>query len=378
MRAQEYRNTPASIGSRQFTQLARWKFREFNELPHVFATRLRLAQEPASAYVDQFPKEKTVLVARFIAFVTGSFAAVLLLLSLLDPEAFLHFEVTKDRTVIFYLGVCTAILAISRGMIPDAQAIAADPEALMRKVTEHTHYLPEHWAGRLHSAEVHLAFGQLFQLRVTTFAHELLSVVVAPFVLAYTLPPLAPRLIDFFREFTVHVDGLGYVCSFAEFNFHRAGDVGAPPTTSGKAATLLGRAPAPAKRKLELSMLGFAQAHPNWQPEEDGAASVLFAKATNATKAQAYERAFQRAAATRPARGRATTAPSGKQASRGPPTTATLIEHDEAGLGASYVEPLSLDDSALPPSSVASPGVGGAAGREQSFLGLLTQAQRSW
>jgi autophagy-related protein 9 len=29
------------------------------------------------------------------------------------------------------------------------------------------------------------------------------------------------QIIDFFREFTIHVDGLGYVCSFAEFDFKR-------------------------------------------------------------------------------------------------------------------------------------------------------------
>lgn len=368
--AQEYRNTPSSIGSRNFTQLARWKFREYNELPHVFETRLRLARDPASKYIDQFPKEKTVLVARFVAFVAGSFAAVLLLLTLFDPEAFLHFEITQDRTVIFYLGVCTAILAVSRGMIPDAQTIATDPADLMHLVTEHTHYLPQEWAGQLHSAQVHTAFGQLFQIRIVSFAQELLSVVVAPFVLAYTLPPLAPRLIDFFREFTVHVEGLGYVCSEAEFNFKRPGT---RPTVvpSGKAAAVLGVAVG-GKIKMERSMMSFAKAHPNWQPDDEGAASVVLAKqaASLGAKAREYDRAFQRASAVgRPSVPRASSSPK-RQRRAAPVQATTLIEHDEAGLGASYIEPLSLDDSPTSPSSPPA--------REQSFLGLLTQAQRSW
>jgi autophagy-related protein 9 len=68
------------------------------------------------------------------------------------------------------------------------------------------------------------------------FAQEILSVILTPFVLWFSLPPCAPAIIDFFREFSVHVDGRGYVCSFAEFNFERHGNVkfGAPSQTQDK------------------------------------------------------------------------------------------------------------------------------------------------
>lgn len=62
-------------------------------------------------------------------------------------------------------------------------------------------------------------------MKILIFFQELLSVVLTPFVLWFSLPPCAPAIIDFFREFSVHVDGRGYVCSFAEFNFERHGNV---------------------------------------------------------------------------------------------------------------------------------------------------------
>jgi autophagy-related protein 9 len=62
-------------------------------------------------------------------------------------------------------------------------------------------------------------------MKVLIFVEELASVVLTPFVLWFSLPPCAPVIIDFFREFTVHVDGRGYVCSFAEFNFERHGNI---------------------------------------------------------------------------------------------------------------------------------------------------------
>ena len=57
------------------------------------------------------------------------------------------------------------------------------------------------------------------------FVQEILSVVLTPLVLWFSLPDCAPAITDFFREFTVHVDGLGYVCSFAVFDFKRHGNV---------------------------------------------------------------------------------------------------------------------------------------------------------
>lgn len=42
-------------------------------------------------------------------------------------------------------------------------------------------------------------------------------------MLWYSLPDCAPAAIDFFRESTVHVEGLGHVCSFGVFDFKRLG-----------------------------------------------------------------------------------------------------------------------------------------------------------
>ncbi|CBQ69197.1 related to ATG9-integral membrane protein required for Cvt and autophagy transport [Sporisorium reilianum SRZ2] len=272
---EEYHKDPSNLGSRQYTQYARWKFREFNELPHLFRRRCHTSYAPASKYIDQFPKEKTAIVARFVAFVAGSFTAVLILASVIDPDLFVHFNITPQRNVLFYIGVFGAILAVSRGMIPD-EHLVFEPEAMLREVIQHTHYLPEDWKGRFHSAQVHQAFGQLYTLKIYIFVQELLSVVTTPFVLWLSLPGCAPELIDFLRAYTVHVDGLGHVCSFAVFDFARqptASTMGGAAAKgihgrqqhrsgSGKRALRNGMR----EGKMEQSILGFRANHPDWDP----------------------------------------------------------------------------------------------------------------
>lgn len=219
----EYQRNPSQIGSRQYTPLAEWKFREFNELWHLFQRRTNMSYPFASRYVDQFPKDKTVQISRFVAFIAGALASVLALASVIDPELFLGFEITAERTVLFYLGVFGTMWAVARGAVPE-ENIVFDPEYALSNVIEYTHYLPSHWRGRLHSNEVRREFALLYQMKVIIFLEEMLSIIFTPFVLWFSLPKCSERLVDFFREFTVHVDGLGYVCSFGVFDFKKGGN----------------------------------------------------------------------------------------------------------------------------------------------------------
>ncbi|KAJ5295879.1 hypothetical protein PENANT_c001G04133 [Penicillium antarcticum] len=220
----EFKKNPGQIGSRQYTPMAEWKFREFNELWHIFERRINMSYPFASRYVDQFPKDKTVQVARFVAFVSGALASVLALASVIDPELFLGFELTPDRTVLFYLGIFGTVWAFARGLAPEETDVF-DPEFALLELIDFTHYFPSGWKGRLHSDDVRKEFAILYQLKIVIFLEEILSMIFTPFVLWFTLPKCSDRIIDFFREFTVHVDGVGYLCSFAVFDFKKGTNV---------------------------------------------------------------------------------------------------------------------------------------------------------
>ena len=218
----EYQKNPAQIGARCYTPYAEWKFREFNELSHFFERRTKMSYPFAARYVEQFPKAKTEIAARFVSFIAGAIVSVLFIASALDPDLFFGFEITHDRTVLFYIGLFGAIWAIARGMLPDDNTVH-DTALTMSEIIQFTHYSPAHWHNRLASDDVRREFVQLYKMKLVIFFEELSSMFFTPFILWYSLPACSDRIIDFFREFTVHVDGIGYVCSFAEFNFQRRG-----------------------------------------------------------------------------------------------------------------------------------------------------------
>ncbi|POS84198.1 hypothetical protein EPUL_002957 [Erysiphe pulchra] len=221
-RGQEYQKNPAAVGSRQYTPLALWKFREFNELQHLFEKRVNMSYPFASRYLDQFPKVKVIQLARFVAFCAGAIVSVLAVATLWDPEMLTNFEITTDRPVVFYIGIFGAIWALTNGMLPEDNLVF-EPEFALRNVIDYIHYMPNHWHNRLHSNDVKTEFARLYKLKIVIFIEEVFSIIVTPFILWFSLPKCSDPIVDFFREFTVHVDGVGYVCSFAVFDFKKNG-----------------------------------------------------------------------------------------------------------------------------------------------------------
>lgn len=249
----EYQKNPAQIGTREYNPYAEWKFREFNELYHLFQRRIFMSYPFASRYVNQFPKDKTVQTAQLVTLVSGAVVSVLGLATVLDQENFLNFEITSGRTTIFYLGVFGTIWALARGLLPDDNMVY-DTSNSLQEVIDFTHYEPAHWKGRLHTTDVKQEFSQLYQMKVVIFIEEVLSMIFTPFVLCFTLPNCSERIIDFFREFTIHVDGIGYVCSFAEFGFYKPGT---KPASTDPTRTARDEYFASKDNKLEHSYWGF-------------------------------------------------------------------------------------------------------------------------
>jgi len=216
----EFTRNPSRLSARSFTPFAEWKIREFNELEHLFQRRLRQAMPFANDYLKQFPKDKQDQFARFVALVSGALAAVLGMFSVWDSELFLGFEVTPGRTALFWLTIVVGIFGLAHGALPDENEVH-DPVLHLKEVLMFTHYMPAHWKNRLHSNEVLSEFSAMYQMKILIFVEEILSLIVAPWILLRNANSNCERIIDFFREQTVHVDGIGYQCNFAVFGFKK-------------------------------------------------------------------------------------------------------------------------------------------------------------
>lgn len=262
--AQEMHKDPATAGTRTWSQLARWKIREFNELEHFFDKRINASFPPANKYVLQFPANDLAVVAKFIVFICGSFAGVLIVLSLIDESLLLYVKVF-DRNLLWYIAIFGIITAVARPFVVDKHTIF-DPDTVFMKVVKETHYYPKRWRNKVHTYDVYDEFTSLFPYKIAAFLQEVASIVLVPFWMMFVLPGQAEAIVRFIQDFTENLDDLGDVCAFASFDFelHGNSNYGAHVRRDTRYRSKQG--------KMEKSFLTFMENNPNYTPGPHGQA----------------------------------------------------------------------------------------------------------
>jgi autophagy-related protein 9 len=255
---------PKEAGSRQWTHLAKWTFKEYNELPHVFRERLAASRGPADTYVAQFPSTVASIVSKFVCAVLGALVSTMLFVGLLDDSLLIQTHIWS-RNLLWYIGVFAAVIAVARSFRVDDTPVH-DPDQCLRAVALHTHYMPHRWRGpgRAANSQVQDEFLSLYRFRVLVFLEEMASVLLTPYMLWFDLPARAAKIVSFIGEFTVNPPGVGAVCSLAVFDFatHGNSKYGAPVNAPKTARSKHG--------KLEKSYVNFSRQHPGWSGTETG------------------------------------------------------------------------------------------------------------
>jgi len=259
---QEMQKNPTTVGTRTWSQLARWEIREFNELEHFFDYRINSSLPTANEFCQQFPSNVVSIVMKFIVFVCGAIASVLIVLSVYDESTLLYVKVF-DRNLLFYIAFFGMAITVARPFVVEKNAVF-NPAEVYKKMLVYTHFLPTHWIGKEHTYDVYDEFQIMFPYKIAEFAYELLAVFVVPLWMIFSMPRQAQRVVEFVREFTETVDGLGDVCCFATFDFERHGnsDYGAHLRRVKQFQSKQG--------KMEKSFVTFTVNNPNWEPSEDG------------------------------------------------------------------------------------------------------------
>ncbi|KAK7268282.1 hypothetical protein RIF29_20978 [Crotalaria pallida] len=264
--AEQFYNHPSTASSRRWSNLSRWIFREFNEVDHLFKHRINSSVLHASDYLKQFPSPIISIIAKFISFVSGGFAAVLIIIAFLE-ESLLEGHIF-GRNLLWYAAVFGTITAISRAAITD-ELLVLDPEGAMSMVVQHTHYMPKRWRGKESTENVRIEFETLFQYTGMMLLEEMASIFLTPYLLLFVVPKRVDDILQFIADFTMNVEGVGHVCSFSTFDFQEHGNSNYCSPYSAP------RNRRSSQGKLEKSFLSFQSSYPSWESNAQGKQFLL-------------------------------------------------------------------------------------------------------
>ncbi|CAL5193731.1 unnamed protein product [Lathyrus oleraceus] len=259
--AEQFYNHPSTASSRRWSNLSRWMFREFNEVDHLFRHRINNSVLHASDYLKQFPSPIISIIAKFISFVSGGFAAVLIIIAFLE-ESLLEGHIF-GRNLFWYAAVFGTITAISRAAIAN-ELLVLNPEGAISMVVQHTHYMPKRWRGKEITELVRLEFETLFQYTGMMLLEDMASIFLTPYLLLFVVPKRVDDILQYIADFTVNVEGVGHVCSLSTFDFQEHGNThyGSPYNAPRSRRSSQG--------KMEKSLLSFQSSYPSWEPNAQG------------------------------------------------------------------------------------------------------------
>lgn len=208
-----YHKDPHKIGIYQFTPLAKWKLRDFNELPHVYLERLNRAHKTVEEYLSEFADERYNGVYRLLEFITGSVLAVLVWVSFMDQTLLVSFTLYGDQHILFFMGVFGAIFMGCQSAIRK-DAPVSDPDERFNDLIQVLHYTPLSW-NRLSTKARYIEIQKLFRYRITIFFHEVMSLLYSPFIFMFWLPRRADKIVKFLRDNSSYIPDRGVVCTYS-------------------------------------------------------------------------------------------------------------------------------------------------------------------
>ena len=290
----DWRSTKLYLGPREWSSVAKWIFREFNELPHAFDRRLGPSYQASEDYLKLFTQSAAVTsLGRGLVFVSGSLGAVLLALAAVNDSILLHVKL-GHWNLLWYVGILGIVYSLGKALLPDAKSqrpstrnLFSEMDMALEKVATHTHYFPDVWQKRGWDSKTYSAFSKLFQYKAKLFAGEIMSVMLAPVVLCMSLPKCAEHICAIVQKVKTDIPGVGDVCGHSTFDFDAFEDESwgrplrndapfcdatsesstIPPTRkrSPEVQMRLDSRPKTRMGKMEKSFFSFKANHPSWK-----------------------------------------------------------------------------------------------------------------
>lgn len=202
------------FGPRRYNIYSKIKFRHYNEMPHYFEDRINKSMKLSNDYSRQFESPILEIIGKFVALISGFSILFFILISILDESVLLYVKFL-DRSLLFYMGIFTAISSFSKTLIRAPEDRIYDPNKVMNEIVEYTHYMPSRWNGKCNTHEVKNEFLSFFPYKLALFFYDILSIFTTPFFL-FTLP--SRNIVEFIKLNTVYNDSVGNICSITENN----------------------------------------------------------------------------------------------------------------------------------------------------------------
>jgi autophagy-related protein 9 len=196
---QEWYHNKKIFGPRCWTKSLLMTFRHYNELPHMFSTRIYNSYPLIIKYQNTYHNYSVNTLNKFFTFIFGLCASICLIISLVNENALLELEF-HDKTILWYLTLFSTLFTVFRSMIFNDKYC----ENIIQ-IREKIHTDLENVLG----IKLHENIAELFKCKLQIFMNEIYHLFKIPLYLFVIIPKNINKIVEFVIDNTIHIDTLG-------------------------------------------------------------------------------------------------------------------------------------------------------------------------
>jgi autophagy-related protein 9 len=200
-------HTKSSESYRQWNKYALCKFREYNELPHLFEERISRSIKYSHNYILSFNTSYSSRILQLISFMVSAMLVTILTLGFLNEDLMtVHLGNRALAWYAIFLGIILTVVKLF-----DFDVYISKPKSMIiGRIKEFTRYVPESWEENPKSYNTHKEFITWFQPTIIIYIIELLSVIILPILLLLKYKNFVKDITYFIIKNTVysHDDGI--------------------------------------------------------------------------------------------------------------------------------------------------------------------------
>lgn len=203
---EQFKSSPGQLLAIQdWSLLARYKFRDYNELAHLFEARMKKTYKPVTEFLDNRVSNSLVVFARFVSFQLSSVLVLLVVASFYDPNFLTQTKLIGDLNALVIIGALGTAVGGLRRVIPSERTVY-EPKHIMLDLSAATHYYPRRWIGQEHTAATVSDLKKLYPYSILTFFWEMLGIFIAPLQMI-SMSRNAGSILNYIKEITVQLHG---------------------------------------------------------------------------------------------------------------------------------------------------------------------------
>lgn len=192
-------------GSKEWTMYARIRFREYDELLHVFEERINKSYKYVSRFESTFTSHSLNIFMKKISFICGTYLTALVLMTLYDERLVMYIN-AMGRNLLWYIAILTFVITMTRNVSHDYlydDINYTNSEEIMEKINEYTYFFPDKWKGNCNKLFVLYELRTLYNYKIINNIIDIISMIIIPFYTLLNIEKITDTVVLFIEQNTI-------------------------------------------------------------------------------------------------------------------------------------------------------------------------------